>query len=367
MSKNAILHAAKRAKNDEFYTQYADIEKEMNSYLEFDENVFKDKTILLPFDDPEWSNFTKYFAQNFERFGLKKLISTSYASASKGDMDFYHPSKFESNDPKYVKEKTKTHGKIFILERDFNGDKKINLNDIEWNYLKGDGDFRSAEIKKLRDMSDIIITNPPFSLFREFLEWIIEANKKFIILGNINSLTHKCVFPLIKTKQTWLGPSITSGDREFMIPSYIVDPKKFTGIIRKDDNGNDEYFQRVVGVRWYTNIDHGRRHQPIPLMSMNDNLKFSKHKIITEQGYQKYDNFDAIEVPFADAIPSDYDGLMGVPISIMDKYCPEQFDILGCSYDYGRPDGWATNINMSVSIKGKNIYKRFLIKHKEPK
>lgn len=367
MSKNAILHAAKRAKNDEFYTQYADIEKEMNSYLEFDENVFKDKTILLPCDDPEWSNFTKYFAQNFERFGLKKLISTSYASASKGDMDFYHPSKFESNDPKYDKEKTKTHGKIFILERDFNGDKKINLNDIEWNYLKGDGDFRSAEIKKLRDMSDIIITNPPFSLFREFLEWIIEANKKFIILGNINSLTHKCVFPLIKTKQTWLGPSITSGDREFMIPSYIVDPKKFTGIIRKDDNGNDEYFQRVVGVRWYTNVDHGRRHQPIPLMSMNDNLKFSKHKIITEQGYQKYDNFDAIEVPFADAIPSDYDGLMGVPISIMDKYCPEQFDILGCSYDYGRPDGWATNINMSVSIKGKNIYKRFLIKHKEPK
>lgn len=365
MPKNANLHNAKKAKNDEFYTQYVDIEKEMNAYLEYNPDVFKDKTILLPCDDPEWSNFTKYFSQNFERFGIKKLISTSYASVSKGDADFYQPTLFESSNPKFDKKKTKTHGKIFILERDSNGDNKINFKDLEWDYLKGDGDFRSDEIKKLRDESDIIITNPPFSLFREFLAWIIEAGKKFIILGNINSLTHKCVFPLIKDKLAWLGPSITSGDREFMIPSYIVDPKKFTGIVRKDSDGQDEYFQRVVGVRWYTNVDHGRRHQPIPLMSMADNLKFSKHKRIMESGYQKYDNFDAIEVPFADAIPSDYGGLMGVPVSIMDKYCPEQFDILGCSYDYGRPDGWPSNINMSVSVKGKNIYKRFLIKHKE--
>ena len=164
---NENLGAAKKAKNDEFYTQYADIEKEMNAYLDYDENVFKNKTILLPCDDPEWSNFTKYFAQNFEKLGLKKVISTSYAPDSKLIEQDWTDFEFES--PKFDASKAKANGKIFTLSRDSNGDQRVNFEDLEWEYLKGDGDFRSDEIKKLRDESDIIITNPPFSLFREFL------------------------------------------------------------------------------------------------------------------------------------------------------------------------------------------------------
>ena len=378
---NTNLTAAKRAKNDEFYTQYHDIEREMNAYLEYNPNVFRDKTILLPCDDPEWSNFTKYFAQNFKTFGIKKLISTSYAiqsklayagiSSAQNDSNlagmFYQTSFFELSSPQYDASKTKTHGKIFTLtNNDISGDSKIDINDLQWQYLDGDGDFRSDEVKKLRDEADIIITNPPFSLFREFLAWIVGANKQFSIIGNINAITYKETFPYLKNNAIWLGPSIVSGDREFMIPNYIVDPHKFTGEVRKDVNGNDVYYQRVVGVRWFTNLEHGRRHQPLPLMTMEQNLKFSKHKEIRgKDHYEHYDNYDAIEVPYVDAIPSDYDGVMGVPISFLDKYCPEQFDIIGCSYDYGRPKGWSSAINMSVSINGKNVYKRILIKSKE--
>lgn len=167
------LSKAKNGKNDEFYTQYHDIEKEMSAYLEFNPKAFKGKTVLLPCDDPEWSNFTKFFAQNFERFGLKKLISTSYAVESKNYKSNYQPSLFEVNDPQYDENKTRKNGKIFTLTRDKSGDGKIDVNDLEWTYLKGDGDFKSEEIKKLRDEADIIITNPPFSLFREFLAWIV--------------------------------------------------------------------------------------------------------------------------------------------------------------------------------------------------
>ena len=175
---NNILSNAKTAKNDEFYTQFNDIQKEINAYLEFDPNLFRDKTVLLPCDDPEWSNFTKYFAQNFKRFGLRKLISTSYATDSKKYKADYQPSLFEVNSPQYEYSKTTKYGKIFILTHDSTNDGKIDINDIEWNYLEGDGDFKSEEVKKLRDEADFIITNPPFSLFREFLNWIIEANKK---------------------------------------------------------------------------------------------------------------------------------------------------------------------------------------------
>ena len=280
---------------------------------------------------------------------------------------FYQTSLFELSSPQYDASKTQTHGKIFTLVNDdISGDNKIDINDLQWQYLDGDGDFRSDEVKKLRDETDIIITNPPFSLFREFLAWIMEANKQFSIIGNINAITNKETFPYLKDNQIWLGPSIVSGDREFMIPDYIVDPHKFTGEIRKDKNGNDVYYQRVVGVRWFTNLEHGRRHQPLPLMTMEQNLKFSKHKEIRgKDHYEHYDNYDAIEVPYVDAIPSDYDGVMGVPISFLDKYCPEQFDIIGCSYDYGRPEGWSKDVNMSVSVNGKNVYKRILIKRKE--
>jgi len=175
---NKNLTSAKKAKNDEFYTQYHDIEKEVSAYLEFDPDVFKGKTILLPCDDPEWSNFTKFFAQNFTRFGIKKLISTSYAEDSKTHKSNYQPTLFEMNDPQFDENKTRSNGKIFTLEaKDINGGKQIDINDLKWKYLKGDGDFRSPEIKKLRDQSDIIITNPPFSLFREFLAWILEGTQ----------------------------------------------------------------------------------------------------------------------------------------------------------------------------------------------
>lgn len=318
------LANAKIGRNDEFYTQYEDIQKEINSYIEFDPIVFRGKTILLPCDDPEWSNFTKFFAQNFENFGLKKLISTSYAADSKPANIPYQCSLFETESPNFDKLKTRGHGKIFTLDRDINNSGSIDYDDIEWDYLEGDGDFRSDEVKKLRDEADIIITNPPFSLFREFFAWIMEKDKKFIIIGNQNAISYKDVFPFIKNNKVWLGPSIHSGDREFRVPgNYPLNAAGF----RIDEKGNK--YIRIKGVRWFTNIDHGRRHQKLPLMTEDDNIKFSRHKEIKGIGYRKYDNYDAIEVPYSDAIPSDYKGMMGVPITFLDKHCPEQFELVG--------------------------------------
>ena len=321
---NTNLRRAAKAKFDEFYTQYHDIEKEMNAYLDYNKDVFRDKTILLPCDDPEWSNFTKYFAQNFERLRLKKLISTSYAPDSKPKELNLQLTLFETQSPKFDKAKARESGKIFTLTRDSTGDKKINVEDLEWEYLKGDGDFRSAEVTALRDEADIIITNPPFSLFREFLEWIVASDKKLVIIGNMNAITYKEVFRLIKDNRLWLGESIHSGDREFEIPQSV---DTHSPSLRVDENGKK--FIRVVGIRWFTNVDHGRRHEPITLMSEADNVKFSKHKEVKSVGYKKYDNFDAIDVPFTDAIPADYTGLMGVPISFLSKYNPDQFEIVG--------------------------------------
>jgi hypothetical protein len=324
---NKTLTNAKTAKNDEFYTQYSDIEKEINAYLEYDPNVFKGKTILLPCDDPEWSNFTKYFAQNFTNFGLKKLISTSYAPDSKKYKTDYQPSLFEVHSPQYDYSKTTKYGKIFILTHDLTNDGKVDVNDFEWDYLEGDGDFKSEEVKKLRDEADFIITNPPFSLFREFLTWIIEANKKFVIIGNMNAITYKEVFPLIKENKLWLGATGNGSDMVFGVPKGSeVDQKNKEKAAKLGYVGD---YTRLGNTCWYTNIDHGRRHNPLSLMTMSDNLKFSKHKEIKEKGYQKYDNYDAIEVPFTDAIPSDYPGEMGVPITFIDKFCPEQFEIVG--------------------------------------
>lgn len=325
---NDNLSAAKREKRDEFYTQYRDIEKEMNAYLEYDPDVFRGKTILLPCDDPEWSNFTKYFAQNFERFGLKKLISTSYAPESKKYKGPYQPTLFETNNPQFDQTKTVTNGKIFTLTEDMSGDQEINIDDLQWHYLQGDGDFRSDEIINLRNESDIIITNPPFSLFREFLAWIIEAEKQLVIIGNMNAITYKEMFPLIKDNKLWLGATGNGSDMVFAVPAG-------TSVAESDKQkaarlGYIGDYTRLGNSCWFTNIDHGRRHQPLPLMSMEDNLKFSKHKEIRrKKEYDKYDNYDAIEVPFTDAIPSDYDGVMGVPISFLDKYNPEQFEIVG--------------------------------------
>jgi hypothetical protein len=319
---NSKLAEAKNAKNDEFYTQYHDIEKEISAYLEYNPDVFRGKTVLLPCDDPEWSNFTKFFAQNFERFGLKKLISTSYAVDSKTYKSGYQPTLFETSDPQYDKIKTTKNGKIFALTHDKTGDHKVNVDDLEWHYLAGDGDFRSNEIKKLRDEADIIITNPPFSLFREFLAWIIEVGKQFVIISNLNAITYKEIFPLIKNNKMWMGNGFHAGNAYFSTPfakeygEGVYNPE--TGLVK---------FRNVC---WFTNLDHGRRHQKLPLMTIADNLKYSKHKEIKgRESYDRYDNYDAIEVPFTDAIPSDYDGVMGVPISFLDKYSPEQFEIVG--------------------------------------
>ena len=376
------MSAARLAKKDEFYTQFSDIEKEMNAYLEYDENVFRNKTVLLPCDDPEWSNFTKYFAQNFQKFGLKKLISTSYAPSARTMRE--QPTLFESEHPLFDEVKSTMQGKIYTVTRDVNNDKKIDFIDLEWEYLEGDGDFRSPELTRLREEADVIVTNPPFSLFREFLAWIIEGNKKFVILGNVNAVTYKEVFPLIKLDKLWLGPTITSGDREFQVPSSY--PLAAAGS-RIDEDGNK--FIRVKGVRWFTCLDHGRRHQPLSLMTQADNKKFSKHKEVNEVGYFTYDNFDAIEVPFTDAIPSDYKGVMGVPITFLDKYSPEQFEILGngqtMANELGiKPVGqefvdtyYAQGNKGQITAKWNNLvyrigdkvvvpYQRILIRHRSP-
>lgn len=306
-TKNSNLSKAKTAKNDEFYTQFNDIQTEINAYLDFNPDVFKNKTILLPCDDPEWSNFTRFFAQNFEKFGLKKLISTSYATESKEVKTDYEPTLFEVNDPKFDEYKTRKNGKIFTLTRDKSGDGIINVDDLEWEYLAGSGDFNSNEIKSLRDEADIIITNPPFSLFRDFLAWILEANKKFVIIGNMNAITYKEVFPIIKNNKIWLG--FTSGAKQYLKPDGTI--------------------QKMGNTCWFTNLDHGKRHQPLELMTIEDNIKFSKK--LKGDNYMKYQNHDAIEVPYTVAIPIDYKGVMGVPISFLDKYSPEQFEILSCN------------------------------------
>ena len=360
---NNSLNDAKAAKKDEFYTMFYDIETEMEAYLDYNPNVFRDKTVLLPCDDPEWSNFTKYFAQNFEALGLKKLISTSYAPESKLYKEGVQLSFLETESPKFDKSKTNTHGKIFVLDKDVSGDGKINIDDLQWDYLEGDGDFRSDEVKRLRDEADIIITNPPFSLFREFLAWIVETGKQFVIIGNINCVTYKEVFPLIKDNKLWMGCTIHSGDREFRVPDEY--PLNASGW-RIDNEGNK--FIRVKGVRWYTNIEHGRRHQPLQLMTMADNIKYSKHKEIKGKKYAAYDNYDAIEIPFTDAIPSDYEEVMGVPISFLDKYCPEQFEIMGCTESEGK--GFSNGIFKAGSqvaqpmVDGNKVYKRIFIRKK---
>jgi hypothetical protein len=341
---NSNLTNAKTAKNDEFYTQYRDIEDEMRGYIKHNPKAFKGKTILLPCDDPEWSNFTKYFAQNFDKLGLKKLISTSYSPNSRQIIkENAQLALFGTDSPKYDKSRHASHGRIFTLERDRTGDGRTNYEDIEWNYLKGDGDFRSDEVKALRDEADIIITNPPFSLFREFLSWINEANKKFIMMGNINAITYKDVFPLLKDDKMWLGFG-KSKKRCFEVPD------SYAGKVIIEDG------KRLKGLGltcWFTNIEHARRHEGIlNLMTKADNKKFR------DISYQKYDNYCAIDVSLTNAIPSDHKGVMGVPISFLDKYSPEQFEIV--KFRHGN-DGKDLRLQ-----DGTCPYFRILIKHRSP-
>ena len=409
---NKNLSQAKNAKNDEFYTQYADIQAEVNAYLDYNPDTFRDKTVLLPCDDPEWSNFTRFFSQNFQRFGLKKLISTSFAAESKNFKTVYQPTLFEEESPQFDKKKTKVRGKIFVLDHDANKNGKIDIEDLEWKYLEGDGDFRSEEVKRLRDEADIIVTNPPFSLFREFLAWILEGRdlaakntkvakkkgeglgvssqelgeKKFLIIGNMNAITYKEVFPLIKDNKMWLGNGFSHGNAYFRVADGTR-TEYATGVY--DEATNLVKFRNVC---WFTNLEHGRRHQPLQLMTMADNIKFSRHKDLRGKEYQKYDNYDAIEVPFTDAIPSDYDGVMGVPISFLDKYCPEQFEILGmcenedlyglktrvynreeCQKAYvkkfNKKGSYDLNASGVLTIDGiqEKVYQRILIRHRKDK
>ena len=344
MPKNSSLRKAAKVKNDEFYTQYADIQREVNAYLEYNPDVFRNKTILLPCDDPEWSNFTLFFAQNFKNFGLKKLISTSYAVESKQLEIDYQPTNFEKYSSNFDETKTRCRGKIFTLDKDINGDGKVDFKDLKWQSLEDDGDFNSDEGKKLRDEADIIITNPPFSLFREFLKWIMEAKKQFLILGNMNAITYKEIFPYLKDNIIWLG--VVNGAKEYITP---------TGEHKKMGN-----------TCWFTNIDHGRRHTPLSLMSMEDNIKYSKHKEIKEKGYQKYDFYDAIEVPYTDAIPNDYNDLMGVPNSFLNKYCPEQFQIIDAIGRYSQLYGATeeTQGKYLTMVNGIHKFVRIVIKRK---
>ena len=382
---NDTLSSARAKNNDEFYTQYDEIQREINAYLEYNPDTFRDKTVLLPCDDPEWSNFTRFFAQNFELLGLKKLISTSYATESKKNnspvqlsiYDFL--TDFETQSPMYDAEQSPMRGRIFTLTR---RSKKVDINDLQWKYLEGDGDFRSAEVTILRDEADIIVTNPPFSLFREFLAWIMDADKKFLIIGNMNAITYKETFPLLQSNQIWLGCRMLNRDMYFDVPEamkeWLVANKKEGSAYKIIDN---VVMGRLANACWFTNLDHGRRHQMLSLMTMDDNLKYSRHKEVKENGYPHYDNYDAIEVPYTDAIPSDYDGVMGVPISFMDKYCPEQFEIIwqasGNAYA-NAPAGVMKFLKFNPAIKyggglgaavvhGKAVYSRILIRKKVAK
>lgn len=323
---NSNLSAAKTAKQDEFYTQWADIEREMNAYLEYDPDVFRGKTILLPCDDPEWSNFSKFFALRFTDFGLKKLISTSYAPESNAGGAFYTPTLFD--DPQFDESKDATHGKIFTLTpEDISGDGRVDIDDLQWDYLEGDGDFRSAEVTALRNEADMVITNPPFSLFREFIAWLVESDVQFSVIGSNNAPTTKEIFPLFRDNRLWKGATANSTDMVFEVPDGVE--IKDADRLKAERMGYKGNYTRLGNSCWFTNIEHGRRHEALQLMTVADNTKFSRHKDIQGFGYQRYDNFDAIEIGYADAIPSDFAGTMGVPISYLDRHNPDQFEIVG--------------------------------------
>ena len=350
---NKNLSAAKKAKQDEFYTQMNDIQAEINAYLDFDENTFRGKTVLLPCDDPEWSNFTLFFAQNFERLGLKKLISTSYAPESKtakyGALFEYAASQ-NGETPKNER------GKIFVLDHDVNANGRIDFDDLEWEYLKGDGDFRSAECVELLKESDVVVTNPPFSLFREYVAQLIQYGKKFLIIGNLNAMHYKEIFSLFKGNKMWLGASIHSGDRKFNVPETYPLDAAGCGV---DENG--QRFIRVKGVRWFTNLDYKKRHE-----------EFVYTRKFNPADYPKYVNLDAIDVSESKAIPEDWDGLMGVPDTFLDIYNPDQFDIVGLGAgDLAKEIGVAknfrgrTDVAMRIDGKDKCPYSRIIIRRKK--
>lgn len=314
MAGNSALSAAVKAKKDEFYTQLTDIEKEMRYYRKH----FKGKTVLCNCDDPFESNFFKYFVLNFNRLGLKKLIATCYATSPIMGQQLSLFDVAGGDEDK----KGKPYKAVVTKVYDVTGDGGVDMFDVaelfkshenELTELYGDGDFRSEECLALLDEADIVVTNPPFSLFREYVATLMKHEKKFIIIGNVNAITYKEVFPLIMENRLWFGASIHSGDRKFYVPDDYPLNAAGCGV---DEDGRR--FIRVKGVRWYTNLDLKQRHEEMILV-----------KRYSPTAYQRYDNYDAINVDKTSDIPCDYAGTMGVPITFLDKYSPDQFEILG--------------------------------------
>ena len=331
---NKNLRSAKTDKKDEFYTQLSDIEKELKHY----KNHFKDKVVLCNCDDPRVSNFFHFFSYNFEKFELKKLIATCYKSQ---DSDLFSQNNSE---------------RAIYLEYtgDKNGNNVPDLSEIGIKHLQGDGDFRSKECIELLKQADIVVTNPPFSLFREYVAQLVEYDKKFVIIGNLNALTYRDIFKLIKEDKLWFGHSIHSGDREFRVPQDY--PLNAAGS-RVDEEGNK--YIRVKGVRWFTNLDYTERHEDLLLF-----------KTYSPEEYPTYDNYDAINVDITKEIPMDYPGVMGVPITYIDKYNPDQFEILGMASSAGYNEEivgipFMGDKDARPLINGKNTYARVFIKNKK--
>lgn len=339
---NKLLQQAKRAKKDEFYTRIEDVANELHHYRDY----FRGKSVLCNCDDPYESNFFKYFALNFNAYGLRKLVATCYdgspVAGSELSINF---------DDKKEGTKLRTAYKIEIVEvPDLNGDGATDMTDVDLlikndrnvlTRLQGNGDFRSAECVEMLQQADVVVTNPPFSLFREYVAQLMQYDKKFLIIGNQNAITYKDIFPYIRECKVWLGQSISGGDRPFYVPNDYPLDAAGCGI---DSNGRR--YIRVKGVRWFTNIDHKKRHEPMDL-----------YKKYSPEEFPKYDNYDAINVDNTADIPMDYYGVMGVPVTFMDKYCPDQFEILGNEYDLDIPKGRGY-------INGKRKYGRIFIKRK---
>ena len=336
MSFNQNLLQARRAAKDEFYTQLPDIENELQHYKAH----FKDKVVYCNCDDPRISKFFHYFSYNFQYLGLKKLITTC---SKNQQMDVFSK-----------------HDQDRAIKLEYDGFRDaVNIphpEDIGIAQLQGDGDFRSLECIEFLKQADIVVTNPPFSLFREYVDQLVKHEKQFLIIGNMNATTYKEIFPLIKDNRLWYGPSISSGDREFGVPDHYP---LTAATCRTDENGKK--FIRVKGVRWFTNLDHNKRHEELYLSERYDS-----------NSYPKYDNYDAINVDETKNIPKDWKGAMGVPISFLDKYNPDQFEIIGMDHDVKNgllphivnPE-WTGKIDRGY-VEGKRLYSRILIRNRRP-
>ena len=374
MAGNRNLNSAKTARKDEFYTQLTDIEKEMRYYRKH----FKGKTVLCNCDDPFESNFFKYFVLNFNRLGLKKLIATCYSTSPiMGSHFHYHVDgsgqiSFSFEDEAVIDNDSKRPYKATVTQvYDTTGDGGVDMLDVaklfmtgdnELVELNGDGDFRSPECIELLDEADIVVTNPPFSLFREYLGTLVEHQKHFIIIGNVNAVKYQEVFPLFMSNELWLGASIHSGDRAFFVPDDYPLDAAGCGV----DGETGRKYIRVKGVRWFTNLDIKQRHEEMILV----------RRYIPDE-YPKYVNYNAIEVAKTSDIPCDYAGEMGVPITFMDKYNPDQFEIVGISRelvrtlsDDVRKNGAYPQIGRfyldAGEAKYKKVYERLVIRNKHP-